>query len=429
MFMMRRIGFFCLLVTLCCTLVAQAQVAKPVIEKGARVAIVGDSITEQRIYSRFIELYLAACMPQLETHVMQFGWSGEMARGMASRLDNDLLPYKPSVVTICFGMNDGGYRAYDPSIGKAYEAPMRDMVTRLKNAGATTVVGSPGAVDSYYYSKPNSNATVYNENLRQLGEVDRQIAEDLQMPFADLHTVMMDAMGKAKASLGDKFDVCGREGVHPGQDGHVVMAYALLKAMNFDGDLGTITMDMTGNAKAENGHTVVGGKGGQVEIESTRYPFCFFGGEKDSNGTRSILPYLPFNQDLNRLTLVVKNLKSEQAKVTWGKSSKTFTREQLEKGINLAAEFLDNPFCDAFTAVDDMVKSKQAFETTMIKEIITKGPVTRRTLGDDADGLAALQKVHSSLWTRQEQFNVGVHDAVKPVKHTITVEEITANAG
>jgi len=73
------------------------------VKQGDRVAVVGDSITEQKLYSRYIELYLTACQPQLDLHVMQFGWSGEWARGFAARLDNDLLPYKPNVVTPCSG--------------------------------------------------------------------------------------------------------------------------------------------------------------------------------------------------------------------------------------------------------------------------------------------------------------------------------------
>src|SRR5260370_38055337 len=80
-----------------------------VLKKGQRVAVVGDSITEQKLYSRFIETYLTACLPELELHVIQLGWGGETAPGFASRMNNDLLPWRPDVVTTCYGMNDGGY--------------------------------------------------------------------------------------------------------------------------------------------------------------------------------------------------------------------------------------------------------------------------------------------------------------------------------
>ena len=39
------------------------------LQKGDRLAICGDSTTEQQQYSRFIAVYLAACQPQLEMDV------------------------------------------------------------------------------------------------------------------------------------------------------------------------------------------------------------------------------------------------------------------------------------------------------------------------------------------------------------------------
>ena len=61
--------------------------------------------------------------------------------------------------------------------------------------------------------------------------------------------------------------------------------------------------------------------------------------EKD-NSIRSALTLIPFNEELNRLTLKATNVKAGRSyKVTWGSESKTFTAAQLERGINLAAEF------------------------------------------------------------------------------------------
>jgi hypothetical protein len=70
---------------------AAAPAPTLLLKKGDRVAVVGDSITEQRLYSKFIETYLTVCVPQLETKSFQFGWSGERASGLADRMDNDLV--------------------------------------------------------------------------------------------------------------------------------------------------------------------------------------------------------------------------------------------------------------------------------------------------------------------------------------------------
>ena len=41
------------------------------LEKGDRLAIIGDSITEQKLYSKFIETYLLTCHPELEIQSFQ----------------------------------------------------------------------------------------------------------------------------------------------------------------------------------------------------------------------------------------------------------------------------------------------------------------------------------------------------------------------
>ena len=98
------------------------------------------------------------------------------------------------------------------------------------------------------------------------------------VPFADVHSLMFDVMTKSKAKYGEDYPIAGGDGVHPGPNGHLVIAYAFLKALGCDGNVGTITVDLAGNkAEATDGHKVLSVKGGVVEIESTRYPFCFFG--------------------------------------------------------------------------------------------------------------------------------------------------------
>ena len=78
---------------------AQEPAKASVLKKGARVAVVGDSITEQKLYSKYIETYLLACLPELDLRVIQLGWSGETAPGFANRMNNDLMPWRPDVVT------------------------------------------------------------------------------------------------------------------------------------------------------------------------------------------------------------------------------------------------------------------------------------------------------------------------------------------
>lgn len=404
---------------------ALAQEAKKAqLKKGDRIAIAGDSITQQLIYSKFIETYLRACRPDLDVKVIQLGWGGERAPGFLRRMDNDLLLWKPDLVTLCYGMNDGSYTKYTDVIGKTYENAMREIVERLKKAGATVIVGSPGVVDSITYKRPAAPAAVYNENLGKLGEIDRKIASDFGMPFADLHNPMMDTMKKAQAAYGNKYHFAGADGVHPGANGHLVMAYAFLKAMGLDGNIGTVTVDCKGKTEASDGHKVISSSNGKIEVESSRYPFCF-SGEKDSpNGTVSILPYVPFQNELNRFMLVVKNLPAEKAEIKWGNNKKTFTKEQLEKGINLADEFIDNPFLPKFNELMGQVLVKQQYETAMIKGIITNLPNLERDFKDDKDVMNAKEIIRKKLMDKEEALQIKTASALTPVRHQIEINPL-----
>ena len=67
-----------------------------------RVVFFGDSITEERNYTRPFQDYVYA--RYLERHIRFFnaGWSGDQLGGGLNRLQRDVLSRKPSVVTVCF---------------------------------------------------------------------------------------------------------------------------------------------------------------------------------------------------------------------------------------------------------------------------------------------------------------------------------------
>jgi hypothetical protein len=200
------------------------------------------------------------------------------------------------------------------------------------------------------------------------------------------------------------------------------MAYAFLKGLGCKGDIGTITVDLSsGKAEATEGHKVLSSSDGSVEIESSKYPFCFYGDPSRTDSTRGVLEFLPFNQDLNRLTLVVKNAGSGKVKVTWGSSTKEFDAAQLEKGINLAAEFLTNPFSAPFKRIEDEITRKQELETVLVKRTINEIPqVTRNSPG----AKEALERAASDGVTTDKDLQSAVTASVIPVKHTIKIEAV-----
>ena len=151
-------------------------------------------------------------------------------------------------------------------------------------------------------------------------------------------------------------------------------------------------------------------KNGELKIKSSRYPFCAAGDAMKDDNIRSGMNLVPFNKELNRLMLTVKKGKARQYKITWGDETKTFSAEQLGRGINLADEFQTNPFSEAFAKVDEAVAKKQAFETKQIKQTF-RSPEAKA----DMDGVAAQTE------KEREELVAAIKAAFVPVSHTIKI--------
>lgn len=406
------------------------------LRRGDRLAICGDSITEQKMYSRIIEDYLTMCVPELKVTVRQYGWSGERAPGFLDRMTNDCLRFKPTVATTCYGMNDHEYRTYTDSIGDTYRTNQDAIVRAFKAYGVRVILGSAGCVGKVPGWQRSQSYTVdeLNLNLGTLRNIDVSLANSEKVGFADVFWPMLNAVGVAHEKYGTNYNVCGTDGVHPNWAGHTIMAYAFLNAMGLNGDLGTFTVDLEKNRmKTTEGHKVISSKDGEYEIRSSRYPFCpcepeavaavhYPHCENDDitrdNSIQSGMTLVPFVQDLNRLTLIVKNGKAQQYQVTWGTQSKTFSAADLERGINLAAEFPGNPFGEAFAKVDSAVAAKENFETTEIKVDFRPPHVSHP--GPDAI-VVQTEKVIVDDEKKHQELAEAISAAFVPVTHTIKI--------
>lgn len=395
---------------------APVKAPKPsglLLRKGDRLAIIGDSITEQRQYSRIIETYLTVCTPQLEVTARQYGWSGETAEGFLRRMTNDTLRFRPTVATTCYGMNDHRYQPFDPVVGEWYRQNMQGVVRSLKSAGARVVLGSPGCVGKMPGWVKSAKGTYedLNANLCQLRNIDIEIAQAEGVNFADVFWPMMTGFIEGRRRHGDDYYVSGKDGVHPGWAGQTVMAYAFLKGMGLDGEIGRFTVDLgSAKATASEGHDVLGFASGELKVRSTRFPFCAQGALNDDNSIRSGMELVPFNQELNRFILVVQGGAAARYRVTWGGETRSYPAEQLAAGINLAADFVVNPFTAAFEKVDAAVAAKQEYETRQIKTLF-HGPEGRA----DREMTAELtEKARAPL-------AAAIAKAYAPVEHAIRI--------
>lgn len=257
-----------------------------------RVVFLGDSITEQRLYTNYVETYLSACCPELELTFSNAGLSGDTAAGGCRRLDRDVLALKPDVVTICYGMNDGGFRPLRPDVRAAFATAMRELLTRLKAAGARVVLLTPGMVDvtaNWYLGAVGYNITA----LRELADEVLNLAAAENLPAADLHRLMNEVDAKAKAAQPSFCMI--PDAIHPDPAGHLVMAFGLLQALGVPPRREELLRLLADRAADSSPDRDVPDRrrdraDGDGVIRPDRLPFCV------EPEVQKVLPYLPFQQ-------------------------------------------------------------------------------------------------------------------------------------
>src|ERR1700716_1513846 len=122
------------------------------LKPGDRVVFFGDSITDQRLYTTFVETYDLTRFPQRDVTFVHSGWGGDRVTGGGGgpidvRLQRDVYPYRPTVMTIMLGMNDGRYRAFDDAtfdtFATGYKYIVKSVKTALPNLRITAIEPSP----------------------------------------------------------------------------------------------------------------------------------------------------------------------------------------------------------------------------------------------------------------------------------------------
>lgn len=202
---------------------------------GKRVLVLGDSITQAGEYVSFLEYLLQKTNPGKNFDMVSAGLASETTSGLSEkdhaggafprpcvheRLDRALTAVKPAIVMACYGMNDGIYLPYDESRMQAF----RDGVTKLaavaKSAGAQVVLITPPVFDG----------AAYDDVLTKFSEWEVQHPPAGVVAVADLHTPMAAALATRRAA--DPAFKFAKDGVHPSELGHLIMALEILKGLD-----------------------------------------------------------------------------------------------------------------------------------------------------------------------------------------------------
>ncbi len=208
------------------------------LKDGDRVVFFGDSITEQRLYTTYVEHFILTRYPNRRITFINTGWGGDSVSsneckpcagvGGMARIKRDVIDHKPTVVTLLFGMNDGRYRDFDEATLKVYLDGLSAIIREIKNkTRARIYVMTPTVYDGTRHT-PWSHTDRYNDVLDRYSEAAKKIAARENLPVIDLHSVTTDALTQAKKQ--DSSYTFANDGVHPEPDGQLVMAAEILRA-------------------------------------------------------------------------------------------------------------------------------------------------------------------------------------------------------
>lgn len=111
-----------------------------------------------------------------------------------------------------------------------------------------------------------------------------------------------------------------------------------------------------------------------------------------------------------------------KAKAARGGETKEFTKEPLEAGVDLAAEFPATPFDAPFQNLMEAVATKQQFETTAIKSLVTNFRMFAEGAKEDAELAAAFETIRRTVAAKHAEYHASARKRIQPVKHTVKVE-------
>lgn len=241
-------------ITLCCVSLAALSVpvfaekpaapAKPALPPsalelgdGETLVLLGDSITHQCLYSQYLEDFYYTRYPDRKLRFHNAGVSGDRAADALARFDEDVAAFKPAVVTILLGMNDGEYADFQTDTFSTYSAGMTEILDRIAALGARAVAMSPTMFDHHqlglqmknpeYRFRERTFSSQYNALLAFYGGWLRESCGERGLAFADQWGPMNEHVFARRRTEADFTLV--PDAIHPAPAGQFLMAFELLE--------------------------------------------------------------------------------------------------------------------------------------------------------------------------------------------------------
>jgi lysophospholipase L1-like esterase len=324
------------------------------LQAGDRVVFYGDSITEQRLYTMLTELYGVTRFPKLDVTYVHSGWGGDRVTGGGGgpidvRLSRDVFAYKPTVVTIMLGMNDGKYVNHTAADDQVFYTGYSHIVESLRqNAPGVRITAiEPSPYDDV--TRPiNLQPSGYNAVLMNYSDWIANLARDQNLSVADFNRPEVAMLRRADSTNPEVAQKIIPDRVHPSISGHLIMAEQLLKAWHARPIVSEVAIDaasgkVTDSQFAHISDLHAGGPFVWTELDdSLPLPFAEMLAA-DRDGTLALaIRSSDVVEALNQEPLRITGLKPGQYRLTIdGQPVGTWSEAELAKGVNLAV--LDTP--------------------------------------------------------------------------------------
>ena len=339
-------------------LAASAVAGEFFFKDGDRVVFLGDSITEQRLYTTYIEAYTLTRHPEWKLWFRNVGWGGDtswlrqrahpdekqlfaadeaaqqkMVEDSVGRgLRRDVLPLKPTAITIKFGMNDHSYQKFREDIFKTYVRSQSELAKVLEANGARVAFLTSQPIED---KRPDPDKDIKNQSLRQFSDGLKEVAAKQNATFVDQFDPYMAIMMHERVADPAAF-IGGGDAVHPGPAGHTIMAWAVLKGLGATALVSRAEIDgAAGKLLASEGCQVTNLKAEPGTVAFDRVDAAL--PMPIDPKAEPALKLAPILQDLNQYELKVAGLPAGDYQLSIdGEAVGKASSEDLAKGWNIA---------------------------------------------------------------------------------------------
>ncbi|MCX6326487.1 MAG: SGNH/GDSL hydrolase family protein [Bacteroidia bacterium] len=211
-----------------------AQAGYIIPENVKRILFLGNSITYSGQYVSYIEAYLTIRYPEKRFDFINVGLPSETVSGLSEpnhakgkfprpdlreRLERVLTQIKPDLVFACYGMNDGIYLPFDDARFQKYREGIKSLHEQVTKSGSLIVLLTPPVFDERKGKAYANVLDIYSDWL-----ISCRYTANWEV--IDIHWPMKKYLEERR--LSDSTFMFAKDGVHPNNIGHWIMAKQVL---------------------------------------------------------------------------------------------------------------------------------------------------------------------------------------------------------